>query len=249
MQPGLPAAERPETAPEDRLEERKEMDVPGPVDEPGPGDDGGEALRPAAPDLPFGAGLRLLVDVCRPERRFLVGRAIAGHPENPCCAAIDEAFEARCPRAAVEYEPGAQHVRLPVFGRGDAGDQQRSGEVEDDLHAVHRGPDRGPVGYVAQGDFGTQGRQRLRPGPRPREHAHPRAAEEETPGQAAPQEAGPARDERRRAGGPRGPGPRGMPGHGGGSRRPARRVADAARERATSTATFRSVGPWVSMFV
>ena len=45
MQPGLPAPDGPEAMAEDRLEERKKMDVPGPVDKSRPGDDHGKQLR------------------------------------------------------------------------------------------------------------------------------------------------------------------------------------------------------------
>ncbi len=102
MELGFAAADRQETAAEDGLEERKKVSVPRPVDKPGPGDDSREALSPCAPDRRLGARLGSLVDVCRPERRVFAGRPVAGHPENPCGAAVNEPFETGCLLAAVE---------------------------------------------------------------------------------------------------------------------------------------------------
>ena len=47
VQPGLTTADGPEPPAQNRLEERKKMKVPGPVDEPGPGDDRRKAVLPA----------------------------------------------------------------------------------------------------------------------------------------------------------------------------------------------------------
>ena len=78
---------------EDRPEEREKMEVARPVDKPGPGDDSREAVPPPAPDRLLGVRLGLLVDVRRPERRILIGRPVAGHPEHPRGAAVHEPFQ------------------------------------------------------------------------------------------------------------------------------------------------------------
>ena len=84
---------------------------------------------------------------------------------------------------------------------------------------------------------------------RPREHAYLRAVGQEATCQAGSEKAGPACDEDRHAWRSCRPGFRQAPVHAGISRHPARPLTDAARERATSAATFLTVGPCISMLV
>src|SRR5450755_560071 len=199
MQPCFAATDRPESAAQDRLEERKKMNVPGPVNKPGPGDDDRKAWSPSAPDRRLGVRLGFLVDIRGPERRVFAGRTITGYPENPGCAAVDEPFEAGRLLAAVEQQLRAQYVRSLVFRGRNARNQQWSGEMVDHVHAVHRGADRSPVVYIAYRDFRAEVGQRFRVGLRSRQHAYLHTVGEETLGQASTQEAGPACDECRHA--------------------------------------------------
>src|SRR5215470_7190973 len=231
VQPDLVAADGPEPVPEDGLEQRKKVIVAWPIYQAGPGDDRWKATAPRLTDRPLGFRLRLLIDVGRADRRVLVRRLVPRHPKDPSGAAVNEPPRRGPVLAAGEEKPRSLHMRPLVLRCWNARYEQPARQVVDDIHTLHRRPDRGPVGDVADSDLGTRIGQRFRRYRRPGEHPHPRTVEQQPAHQAGAQEARPASDEDGRLPYGRGLGLVG-PGHADSSRAAARCGRGAVRERA-----------------
>ena len=73
--------------------------------------------------------------------------------------------------AGLEQEPGPLDVRLPVFIRRNARNQQPAGKVIDDLHAIEGGLQSDSICDVAYNRLGTLVRQGLCFQSRPRQYA------------------------------------------------------------------------------
>ena len=115
------------------------MQVSGPVDKPWPDDDRRKAGLPGVAHRLLTVCLSCLVDVGRTKRRALVGRSLAGNTQHTGRAAVDKPPDGGLPAAGLEQQPGALDVRLPVFIRRHARDQQPAGKVIDDPHAIEGG--------------------------------------------------------------------------------------------------------------
>src|SRR5215470_10317352 len=184
VQPDLAAADGPEPMPEDGLEERKEVMVAWPIYQAGPGDDRWKATAPRLTDRLLGFRLRLLIDVGRADRRVLVGRLVPRHPEDPSGAAVNEPPRRGPVLAAGEQKLRSLHMRPLVLRCWNARYEQPARQVVDDVHTLHRRPDRGPVRDVASNNLGTRIGQRSRRYRRPREQPHPRTVGQQPTHQA-----------------------------------------------------------------
>src|SRR5205823_7596739 len=94
VQPDRMGTDRTKPVPENRVEERQQVQIAGPVDEPRPCDDGWKAIGDRVANRQLGLRLRRLVDVRRAHRSVLVRWPLARHSEHAGGAAVDESGDA-----------------------------------------------------------------------------------------------------------------------------------------------------------